>query len=62
MHLGISTYAPLLIYVGAIIAALLSIFRNPRIGLYFLVPLLPMQTVRYWVHPYPFGEKLVDIL
>src|SRR6266403_491840 len=62
MHLGISTYAPLLIYVGAIIAALLSIFRNPRIGLYFLVPLLPMQTVRYWVHSYPFGEKLVDIL
>ena len=62
MHIGISTYAPVLIYVGAILAALLSIFRNPRIGFYFLVPFIPMQTVRYWVHQYPMGEKLVDVL
>jgi O-antigen ligase len=62
LHFGISDYAPLLLYVGAILAALLSIFRNPRIGLYFLVPLLPMQTVRYWLHQYPMGEKLVDVL
>ena len=62
MHLGISTSAPLLIYVGAIIATMMSIIRNPRIGLYFLVPLLPMQTARFWVHAYPFGEKLVDVL
>lgn len=62
MHLGISSFAPLLIYVGAIVAFLLSVIWRPQIGLYFLVPLLPMQTARYWVHAYPFGEKLVDIL
>jgi len=30
--------------------------------MYFLVPLLPMQTARYWVHEFPLGEKLVDVL
>jgi O-antigen ligase len=62
MHFGVSTYVPLFMYVGAIVVTLLSIARNPRIGLYFLVPLLPMQTARYWLHPYPMGEKMVDVV
>ena len=53
MHLGL---------VGAIVAFLLSVFWKPQIGLYYLVPLLPMQTIRYWIHGLPFGEKLVDVL
>src|SRR5712672_880163 len=56
------SYGALGIYVGAILATVLSIIKNPRIGLYFLVPLLPMQTARYWLHAYPAGEKMVDIL
>lgn len=62
MHLGLQASAPLIIYIGAIIAFLLSIIWKPQIGLYFLVPLLPMQTVRFWLHGLPLGEKLVDIL
>ena len=62
MHLGLETYAPTLIYMGAIVAFFLSIFWNPRIGLYFLVPLLPMQTLRYRLHELPLGEKLVDVI
>jgi O-antigen ligase len=62
MHLGFSSYGPLFIYGGAIVAFVLSIGWRPQIGLYFLVPLLPMQTARYWVHQFPLGEKLVDIL
>ena len=56
------TFGPLAIYIGAIVATLLSIVRSPQIGLYFLVPLLPMQTARYWLHAYPLGEKMVDVV
>jgi O-antigen ligase len=49
-------------YIGAIVAFLLSVFWKPQIGLYYLVPLLPMQTARDWLHAFPLGEKLVDIL
>lgn len=62
LRLGLAGYQPLVLYIGAIVAFLLSIVWKPRIGLYYLVPLLPMQTVRYWLHAYPFGEKLVDVL
>jgi putative inorganic carbon (HCO3(-)) transporter len=62
MHLGLHDFAPLVMYIGAIVAFLLSICWKPQIGLYYLVPLLPLQTARYWLHSYPLGEKLVDIL
>jgi putative inorganic carbon (HCO3(-)) transporter len=53
---------PFLIYFGAIIAFFLSVFWRPHLGLYFLIPLLPLQTVRYLLHPLPMGEKLVDFV
>jgi len=62
MHLGLHGFAPLIMYVGAIVAFSLSIVWKPQIGLYYLVPLLPMQTARYWLHDYFGGEKLVDVL
>jgi putative inorganic carbon (hco3(-)) transporter len=60
--LGIHGFSALVMYIGAIVAFLLSIVWKPQIGLYYLVPLLPMQTARFWLHEYPLGEKLVDIL
>lgn len=62
LRLGLAGYQPLVLYIGAIVAFLLSIVWKPRIGFYYLVPLLPMQTARYWLHAYPHGEKLVDVL
>lgn len=64
MFLGLHGSAPLIMYIGAIIAFLLSIVWKPQVGLYYLVPLLPMQTARDWLHSpeLPLGEKLVDIL
>jgi O-antigen ligase len=62
MHFGVSSFGPFLIYIGAIVAFFLSLFWKPQVGLFFLVPLLPMQTARYWVHEYPLGEKLIDIV
>lgn len=64
MFIGLHGFAPLIMYIGGIIAFLLSVFWKPQVGLYYLVPLLPMQTVRDWLHrpELPLGEKLVDIL
>jgi len=60
--LGGAGIAPLIIYLGAIVVFFLSVLWRPQIGLYFLIPLLPLQTTRYLLHPLPFGEKLVDFV
>ncbi len=62
MHFGLEPYVPLALYVGATIAFLLSVFWRPQAGLYFLVPLLPLQTIRYRIVDYPLGNKLIDVL
>jgi putative inorganic carbon (HCO3(-)) transporter len=59
---GFGSLIPLLLYVGAIVACLGSIFWRPHYGLYYLIPLLPMQTTRYRLQQFPLGEKMVDVL
>ena len=46
--LGGAGLGPLIIYFGAILGFFLSIMRRPQVGLYFLIPLLPLQTTRYF--------------
>ncbi len=60
--LGGPGLTPLIIYLGAILIFFASAFWRPQIGLYYLIPLLPLQTTRYLLHPFPFGEKLVDVI
>ncbi len=60
--LGLHGVVPAFIYYGGMLAFLAAAFWRPRIGLYFLVPLLPMQTVRYRLHDYPFGDQFIDIM
>jgi putative inorganic carbon (hco3(-)) transporter len=62
VHFGLEQYVPLALYIGAIIAFGLSIFWRPQAGLYFLIPLLPLQTVRYRILDLPLGNKLIDML
>jgi hypothetical protein len=50
------------LYFGAISAFLLSLFWRPRIGIYYLIPLLPLQTTRYKLFVFPLGNKLVYVL
>jgi O-antigen ligase len=59
---GLHVFAPLVLYLATIAAFLLSVFWRPPIGLYFLSFFVPLQTVRYWLHAYWFGEKFVDFL
>ena|SRR6185312_12872930 len=61
-HLGIDNYVGSLLWIVEIVGFLLSVFWRPTVGLYVLMPLLPLQTVRYKVHGYFLGEQFVDIL
>jgi O-antigen ligase len=59
---GLGQLIPLGLYVAAIAAALVSILGRPQYGLYYLIPLLPLQTTRYRLQPFPLGGSMVDIL
>jgi putative inorganic carbon (hco3(-)) transporter len=62
MHFGLESYVGLALYFSAVGAFLLSLFWRPEAGLYFLVPLLPLQTMRYRLMEFPLGNKLIDVL
>lgn len=50
-----------LLYPAAILACLLSLWR-PQIGLYYLVFVLPLQTLRYQIPGYPLGNSIIDVV
>lgn len=62
MHFGLEGFVPLALYLGALTAFLLSLFWRPQAGLYYLIPLLPLQTMRYKLLDMPLGNKLIDLL
>ena len=50
------------LYFLAIVVICYSMFKRPMAGLYVLVPLIPLQTIRYRLNEYPLGGSLVGIL
>lgn len=62
MHLGLEPYVAMGLYLSALAAFALSVFWKPQVGLYYLIPLLPLQTVRDRLIELPLGNKLVDII
>ena len=48
LHFGMEGLAPFVMYYSGVVCFFLAIFWRPDIGLYYLVPLIPVQTVRYW--------------
>ncbi len=61
-NFGLEGYIGLCLYTVAIAALLLSIFWRPIIGLYFLIPLIPLQTVRYRLNDLPLGSSFVYVI
>jgi len=61
-HFGIDSYAANVLWLLELITFALSVFWRPAIGLYVLVPLLPLQTLRYRLHGYFLGDQVVDVL
>jgi putative inorganic carbon (HCO3(-)) transporter len=62
MNFGLSGAVPALLYVGGIVALWLTIFRNPIAGLFYLIPLIPLQTMRYSMNGYPFAKSIIVIV
>lgn len=64
--MGISSFVagsfPYVMYFGAIVALLLSLFWRPIAGIFFLVPLIPLQTLRYEMNNLPLGSSLISIM
>ena len=62
VHLGLEGVVPTTLWLAEILFFFLSIFKEPTLGLYLLVPLLPLETVRYRLHGYFLGAQFVDVL
>lgn len=62
MHFGLEGVIPLVVYVSSILVFLASIFWRPQIGVYYVVFLLPLQTIRHKILLMPLGNKLIDMI
>jgi putative inorganic carbon (HCO3(-)) transporter len=62
MHFGLERYVGLALYVSFIGASLLSVFWRPVAGIFYLLPLIPLQTIRYRMNEYPLGGSVVGII
>ena len=62
MNFGLESYVPYALYLLAITSLLLSIFWRPITGLFFLLPLLPLQTIRYRINDLPLGGSLIGVM
>lgn len=62
MHFGLEGVIPYTLYLGAIAALLMSIFWRPITGIFYLLPLIPLQTIRYRMNDLPLGESIVGIM
>ena len=61
-NFGLEGYLPYALGAAAILAVLLSLFRRAIFGIYFLVPLLPLQTIRYRLNDLPLGSSIVYVM
>lgn len=57
-----SGYTSLVLYIAGWVAFLASAFWKPEIGIYYIVPLLPLQTVRYKLHDFFLGAQWIDLM
>jgi len=62
MNFGLESYLPYVLYAGAIIVLLLTIFWKPIAGIFYLLPLIPLQTIRYRVNDFPLGSSLFGVM
>ena len=58
----LKTAVPLILYIGGIVTLILCLAGRPQYGLYFLIPLLPLQNVLDKLQGFPFGNDFNDII
>jgi hypothetical protein len=62
MNFGLESYIPIVLYISAIACFLLTVFWKPLTGIIYLLPLIPLQTVRYRANNLPLGGSLIGIM
>src|SRR5580692_12395488 len=62
LHFGAEGSLGTLLYIGAVLAVLASIFWRPVVGIFYLAPLIPLQTMRYRLNDFPLGASVVSIV
>jgi len=62
MNLGLEPYVPYVLYMAAIGAFVLSVFWKPITGIFYLLPLIPLQTIRYRTNDLPLGSSMVGFI
>jgi putative inorganic carbon (hco3(-)) transporter len=62
MNFGLEPYIHYVLYMAAIGAFLLSVFWKPITGIFYLLPLIPLQTLRYRTNDLPLGSSIVGII
>jgi len=62
MNFGLESYVPYVLYLAAIVAFLLSVFWKPIAGIFYLLPLIPLQTIRYRTNDLPLGSSVVGVI
>ncbi len=62
MGTGLGHYIPFVAYLGFWVAILVSLFKNPLFGLYYMIPFLPYRTMRDHFLEWPLGGNVLTIL
>lgn len=62
MGTGLGHYIPFVAYIGFFAAALLSLFKDPKLGLYYMIPFLPYRTMRDHFEEWPLGANVLTML
>jgi O-antigen ligase len=59
---GLTQYIPMVVYLIGMVVVLLTLFYKIEIGIFFLVPMLPLQNLLDAMIPFPGGEDFMDML
>jgi O-antigen ligase len=62
MNFGLSHVVPYVEYLIFIVSVFLTVFWRPVVGIFFLLPLIPLQTIRYRLNDFPLGGSVVGIM
>jgi len=62
LGLGLTNIIPPIVYFISVFVILLTLFYKIEVGIFFLVPLLPQQSLLQRIHELPLGKDFVDIL
>jgi putative inorganic carbon (HCO3(-)) transporter len=62
IHFGLEGTTGLILYLAAIVCVFATIFWRPIVGIFFLLPLIPLQTIRYRMNDYPLGSSMVWVI